>query len=246
MISIDDFIIDTSIMDNIILPKKTASKIIKYENNYNNSTKNYCTYRKLNIDPLSLEVMDVKYPVFKIYKMWDPYTGEFKDNDPFGPLCFDPINLTIYFWTNRYNHLLKDSNGIDDISTDDGLGAGVDFKISSKGQYPERYLWRIPIVDCYIEKTNSAKEEAFLSSIPKIGPKLQRNDIVELYNLVKKCVNIQPHRLSRIPDLPAMYDIYHIAIDPQPDISKIDNSISIIEARNMVNIQAAYKLVYDF
>ena len=242
----ENFIIDTSVMDTITLPTKSANKEIKYAINYDENTKKYCIYRKLNIDPLSLEVMDSSYPVFKIYKIWDAYNGEFKENDPFGPLCFDPINLAIYFWTNRYVHLLKDSDDVNNISTDDGLGAGVNFIVNGKGQYPERYLWRIPVVDCYIEKTNSVKENAFLSSIPKMGPILLRKDIIELDCLVKKCAKLYPNRLSRIPDLLGIFDIYHIAIDPEPDISGIHNYESIMEARNMVNIDAAYQLVYDF
>ena len=246
MSTINNFIIDMSVMDNLQLPIKKIKQEPQYKINYNDNTKKYCTYRKLNIDPITLIALDENYPVFKVEKMWDPYTGQFTENDPFGHLSFDPISLTIYFWMNRYTHLLKDSTSTDNISTDDGLGAGEDFIINSKGKYPERYLWRLPIVDCYIEKTDNIKEESFLNSVPKLGPKLERHDIEILYELVKQCVKLHPNRLERIPDLVSMYDTYHIAINPEPDISNINEGNSIIESRNIANVRAAYKLAFEF
>lgn len=238
-----EFVLDMGIMESISLPKKTEKKIVKYNKDYDSSTEKYKTYRRLNIDPISLSAMEKDYPFFEVYRMWDPYTGEFSEkNDPFGSLKFDPISLTIYFWMNRYRHLLKDSDGVHEMATEDGLGATEQFK-SPRGVYPEKYLWRLPVIDCYIEENKDPLEKSFIGSIPKVGPKLTKDDIVKIYELVKKCVKVYPKRLKRIPDLLKMYDTYHEAINPNPDISKIKGASSNLEAKNMANVIAAHKLV---
>lgn len=213
-----------------------------YTVDYNDDTINkYKPMRVFGTDPISRERLDKSIPVYRVDKMWDPLTGLFtNEKDPHGPLVFDPVELTKYFYLNRFTHLWKEEEDTgDDLLQEcplEGLGAGEDFLIKGRGYYPEYFIWRIPIRDCYVPKDTP-------NYIVLKGPKLNRKDIKNIHNLLKKCPKSHINKVFReIPDLVKMYDLYMQAINPKPDLSVLDN-IDDPDANNMANILAARQLV---
>ena len=180
----DDELID---FDNLNIklnePKK---KEIKYDIEYDNTTTNiYKSYRELKIDPISGENI-IDSESFKVPYMWDSITGEKLDKkDPFGSLYFNPIFLLKYFYKKRLNYLWNDeldegnNGGFFEGYYDIGIGSGENFDVVSRGSFPEYYLWRLPIIDCYLQKDHK-------KSIPTKGPKLNKIEIEEIYKLCLK------------------------------------------------------------
>lgn len=121
---------------------------------------------------------------FKYYYMWDPYTGEkLSIKDKFGPLCFNGFELCYYLYKNRLNGLWNEPNEDYDGYYGELLGTGKNINIISRGCYPERYLLRLPIIDCYLH------ENSKISHVT-MGPILEQNEIEELdkildYNYTK-------------------------------------------------------------
>ena len=195
--------------------------------------------RKMKTCPICDET--VSSNAFKIPKMWDAITGEFlKNNDPYGPLHFHPICLVECFYCNRMNGLLENeldegiAGGYYEAVPGDGLGAGEDMEIS-RGSYPELFLWRLPINDCYLEVGLSR-------SIPIKGPKLNRSDIIKLGQLINKLSKDEwSTSFTILPNIINIYDAYMEAINKNPDTSKILNNTGT-DIKFLANLAAANKL----
>lgn len=193
----------------------------------------YRVFRQLCIDPISGCEID-KDRAFVFEYMWDPYTGErLPDKDPNGGLCFDPDQLIKYFCFNRLNKLWVDpkdivNNGHGNGSGygegyfqghyDDGVGAGENFYVASRGYHPEWYLFRLPISDCYLTKEHNTQILTF-------GPKLTNEEIQEIDRKAKLSASnyIGMFRRSR-PSLVDMKKWYDRAIALEPDISHLYTS----------------------
>ena len=143
--------------NNTIIKKKDNSNLNNYNNKYDDKTINY--YRKLReikLDPILQEQISDNIS-FKYYNIWNPYTGEtLTDIDPYGPLCFHPDLLIKYFYTNRLNELWNeeydDGENLYEGHYGDALNSGENIFIQSRGENPEKYLFRLPISDCYWKK----------------------------------------------------------------------------------------------
>jgi hypothetical protein len=162
-----------SIVNVHVKPKKDNNKAyhISYEDR---TSKYYTTLRIRKMDPfINIELEDV---FFKFDHMWDPYTGERTMIDPFGPLCFDPDTLIHYFHINRLKNLWVPSSR--DINNNyyeayyDML-VGSNMNIIGRGECPEKYLFRLPIIDCYLEKD-------YNKSVITMGPILTNNEIKQI------------------------------------------------------------------
>jgi hypothetical protein len=76
-------------------------------------------------------------------------------------------------------------NGIDDNAGtyqgyyDDNIGTGEDIEISGRGSFPERYLFRLPVFDCYLTDEHN-------SNVITMGPKLTNNEIQKIDELAEK------------------------------------------------------------
>ena len=125
---------------------------------------NYENYRRNKIDPILLVDLPMndmeEKDLFKFEYKWDPYTGlRSKQKDPNGALYFDPNVLINYFYANRLNNLWIDEyfDGNDYIQGHygDALGKFPNFEIKGRGPHPEWYLFRLPIIDCYLEDEHS-------------------------------------------------------------------------------------------
>ena len=69
-------------------------------------------------------------------------------------LYFDPNTLIHYFYINRLKNLWIDES-IEDGNYYQGhygyaVGNGPDFEIKGRGKHPDWYLFRLPIIDCYM------------------------------------------------------------------------------------------------
>jgi hypothetical protein len=179
--------------------------------------------------------------------MWDPYTGERCGKDPHGSLHFHPDDLIHFFYKRRLKMLWnepKDENGgFFEGYYGDAVGSGYDIKIEGRGIYPELYLFRLPIDDCYLPKDSDL-------SIISMGPKLTEEDIVLIDELAEKYHknNYQMCFRKQRPSLVKMKKFYDTAISNNPDITKLSeysnnlNKEKIDELKSRVNREAVEEL----
>ena len=187
-----------------------------YMNEYDDITRVYYKKHRINhTDPITFEKMS-ENTSFKYPYMWDPYTGKILESDPYGPIYFHPMNLLIYFYNNRLKTLWEeqsvDNNGRWSGWYGSGVGMGEDFEIKSRGIYPERYIFRIPIQNCYLKKGHKL-------SLVTMGPKLSNSDICMLDNLI--VTYWSKHKLynniyKKIGSLYKMKCYYDLAISLSP------------------------------
>lgn len=152
-----------------IINKNNAINLKKYDKT---TTEIYRIKRQFKIDPLT----DQEIPsnlLFEYNYRWDPYTGMIIDEDPIGPLCFNALNLYNYYYLNRFKGLWNAPEGQFEGYYGDLVGAGPDLEIKSRGSNPEKYLFRLPIIDCYLPPEHNF-------SIITMGPKLSNEDIEKI------------------------------------------------------------------
>ena len=208
---------------------------------YDEQTEEY--YRVLRLtkqDPVSHIQIDPTTG-FKFEDEWDPYTGERLGKDPHGPLWFDPDLLIKHFYTKRLHKLwvepTDDDNGYFSGSYDDAMGTGSDLTINKK-PHPEWYLFRLPIIDCYLTKGHMRQVITF-------GPKLTDAEIKEIDR--RSSLKGESYRYSfahHRPSLTLMKTIYDQAINKTP---LIENAASLTYdelcvARSRYNMVAIDKL----
>ncbi len=223
------FSVDTDIEYNTIKKdKEPKEKKITYMKDgrpikYDDRTETYYrVLRKTKQDPITHLDVNVETG-FKFEHEWDPYTGERLGLDPHGALWFDPDLLIKHFYTKRLQKLWIDpvdsDEGYFQGRYDDAEGAGEDFYIHGvRGKhYPEWYLFRLPIIDCYLTKDH--KEQVIT-----LGPKLTQDEISEIY---KKAV-MQGDSYRNMfgfhrPNLLLMKSFYDQAITKEPKIENSEN-----------------------
>ena len=198
--------------------KKTKKKKDKYESlkniKYNCDTIDYYVgLRKTKLDPISMT--DINNNAFEYPNMWDPYTGDIQEKDPYGPLYFDPDNLIYAFWKKRLSNLWIRENdsqeGYYEGYYGSGLGIGEDFFIVGRGAHPERYIFRIPIIDIYL--TDDHNEQ-----IITLGPKLTDEDVENIYNLSLKNPNNYKKKFKRNrPNIIVIKILFDISISKEPE-----------------------------
>ena len=202
------------------------SKIYNSKKNKLKKINSYKSFRQNKIDPILFEQLPFRNydesSLFKFGYKWNPYTGErynIKDED--GPLCFDPNILIHYFYTNRLNNLWIDGyyDGNDFIQGHygDALGKFPDFEIKGRGKHPEMYLFRLPIIDCYLE-------EDYNKMIVTMGPILTDKEIKKIYSLSKKYGSYFKNTYGyKKPNLVKLKTLYDNAVSP---CSEYDNNIN--------------------
>jgi len=186
------------------------------------TTEKYRVLRLRKMDPFSLTELDEKY-AFKFPYKWDPYTGERLGTDPDGPLYFDPDLLIKYYYTKRLDKLWSqptdDDSGYYQGYYDNGVGADDNFYVTGRGNHPEWYLFRLPIIDCYLTKTHN---EQFIT----FGPKLTFEEIKEIEKLAILRPNnyIEQFGYCR-PSLIKLKKYYDIAVAKIPAASDIESEL---------------------
>lgn len=244
----DSLLIDFS---NIIeLPKK-IDKVPEIVYDYTTREK-YKAFRVRKMDPILLIDLDDQY-AFKFKYKWDPYTGEkligqnkefIKDEN--GPLYFDPDALIKNYHVKRLDKLWvkpsDEQNGYYEGHYDDAVGAGEDFHVSGRGFHPEWYIFRIPLIDCYLTENHNNQHITF-------GPKLTDDEIIE----IERLANLRPNNYKQMygydrPSLSLMKRLYDNAISKtpslllNPDSGKI-SKVELQEYYNKANRKAVDQLI---
>lgn len=168
---------------------------------------NYDSFRSNKKDPLThmnLPLIKGK-PLFEYKHCWNPLSGEIIGKDPRGSLYFDPDTLIHYFYTNRLRYLWNEGDFQYSGNYGDGLGNGPDFHIPGRGYSLHYYLFRLPINDAFCD--NLSKQQT------TIGPKLDFQDIIKLYEL-SSYYGDNYHKLfgTQRPNIIEIYELYHEAI----------------------------------
>ena len=198
----------------------------------------FSRFRVQMIDPIlmiELPVIENK-PIFEFKYAWDPYTGE-RTGIAKKSLYFDPDTLIHTFYCKRLNHLWISS---EDGTYGDAVGNGPDFKINSRGCFPEWYIFRIPDVDTYIPKDHNLQ-------IPTMTPKLSGEEIKELYFMALTYGNNyeKTYKIKR-PNIVLMKELYEEAISPAPTIPlKVFETEDDYELKNELQLMANRQAVED-
>lgn len=186
------------------------------------TTEYYRILRMRKMDPIiSVELDESK--CFKFYDKWDPYTGERSDKDQDGPLCFHPDVLIQYFHVNRLNNLwvepIDDNEGYHFQGYYDiAVGSGEDIFVQSRGFCPDKYLFRLPITDCYLTKDHN-------NNFITLGPKLTDDEIIEIERLANLYGDNYKNMFGkRRPSLSLMKKYYDQAISKNPVLENIDTA----------------------
>jgi hypothetical protein len=219
-------------------PRKKGSKYgIKYEDR---TSKYYKTLRKCKIDPFTLDELTDENAFIFPYK-WDPYTGERLEFDPYGPLYFNPNNLIRYFYMNRLNRIWiqpsDEDGGYYEGYYGDAVGCGEEFEITSRGHFPEWNLFRLPIIDCYLEPNHN-------NQIITMGPILTDEELSDIHN--KSNHNTYRTEFKQnIPNIINMKNMYGQIISKTPtiDVNNDDTDNIINEKYSIANREAVLKFV---
>jgi len=198
-----------------------------YDNSYDDTTCVYYKSHRIKItDPIMFDELKIKSS-FKFSDMWDPNTGNRTGEDPFGPLYFHPINLLNHFYQTRLNGLWINPNDGYEGYFGDVVGSGEDITLS-RGIYPERYLFRLPIPNCYLKKGHNM-------SIITMGPKLTNREICELDRIINKYWSNHEMYETIYTKIGSLYKLkcyYDVAIAKKP----VDIDLSGLELGNREHI----------
>lgn len=184
-----------------------------YTEKYDENTLEYLELRKSKTCPLTFEDID-EDKAFKYYNKWNPITGEILDEDEHGPLYFDPVALYMFFLNNVMNHLLLNIEG-GIYYNNETIGIGKDFNNGKRGSYKEKYVFRLPIDDCYCT-------EGFDNKIPTMGPVLNDAEIIHIDELINAYYYDNDDIKKNYKDSTKLYEIkrlYDIAIDDDPSFN---------------------------
>ncbi|MBA42645.1 MAG: hypothetical protein CMF62_01375 [Magnetococcales bacterium] len=240
----EDFTQDDFIIEKKKKPKsayKLNGRIIKYDNR---TMVWYRGLRKQKIDPIICDEVSEDI-AFKFKDRWDPYTGERIEEDPYGSLYFNPVHLLYYYYSNRLNKLWSYSEGEYQGYYDDGVGAGENFNVKGRGDYPEWYLFRLPIPDCYLTKSHN-------NNVVTMGPKLSKDELEQIDSLMKLPKLISQYKnfyKKNPPSILHMKKYYDLAISNNVQIDEEkefltdeEKLLSDAELKNKINRNAVIKL----
>jgi len=216
----------------------------KYKKKYTKETMEYTINRKTKEDPITWEDYDFEENdprAFKFEYMWNPYTGKRSSKkDPYGALYFNPADLLHHFYTFRLLNLWVDevdeTGGYYQGRYGDAVGIGSTFEVVSRGKFIEWYLFRLPIIDCYIPEGQTKQSVS-------MGPRLTFDEIKEIDE------KVQTHwveyykskfRKRKVPSLLKIYELWTKAVSKHPinteniPLEQRDDAISVAN-RDAVN-----------
>lgn len=219
-------------------PAKSTNHTV---NNFDKRTTEYYRILRLRkMDPIMCTELE-DYKCFKFHEKWDPYTGDRLSLDQDGPLCFHPDIIIHYFYTKRLANLWVEP--VDDIGGfhyqgyyDVAVGAGENIYIESRGFCPDKYLFRLPINDCYLSIGHNTN---FIT----IGPKLSDDEVEQIDNLASlygdnyKTLFGKPR-----PSLKTMKYYFDQAISTTPDLGTSD--ISQLTSTQLKELRDKYNRIY--
>ncbi len=189
--------ISNSIDDNIDIKDKIDDKnnnIVQYDKT---TTETYRIKRLYKIDPLTDQTIP-DYLIIEFSNVWNPYTGKILDIDVTGPLCFNALSLYDYYFVNRFKGIWNPPQNQFQGYYGEYLGGGLNLEIKSRGTNPEKYLYRLPIIDCYLPISHN------LSTIT-MGPKLTDEQIDKIDDIVSK-YHKNKNNFTPLKTLKELYD----------------------------------------
>ncbi len=233
---LDNLNININNLNLVFEEKSITDPKIKYDER---TTEYYKTLRKLKLDPITCDELENK-PHFEFKYKWDPYTGERLEEDPDGPLCFDADTLIKYYHIHRLRDLWvepkQEMYGLYQGYYDYLVGAAVlkdnkvEINIEGRGNCPEKYLFRLPIIDCYLPKEHN-------NNIITMGPILTDSDIKDIYEIAN--MNKNNYKINYKKDRPSIIEMkkaYDQAINKNPIINyKYEKNLSEQEIRTKEN-----------
>ncbi len=176
------------------------------ENNVNNNTirqydktttETYRIKRLYKIDPLTDQEIP-NHLAIEFKYVWNPYTGNLLEEDITGPLCFNALALYDYYFSNRYKGIWNPPQNQFQGYYGEHLGTGSNLEIKSRGTNPEKYLYRLPIIDCYLPPEHN------FSTIT-MGPKLT-NEQIELIDGIVSKYHKNKNNFTSLKTLKEYYD----------------------------------------
>jgi len=204
-----DLLVDFSKVHLEGLRNKTKPPV--YTENYDEMTNYYKSHRIQKTDPITFAELKEE-TCFSYDKMWNPYNGLILNNDPFGPLCFSPDTIVSHIYYTRLNNLwISESDEKDGVYSGyygDGVGAGEEFELINRGNYPERYIFRLPIPNCYLPEEHNMNTITF-------GPKFTNQDITKLDTLMNN-YHKSNDIYKKIGSLANLKRYYDVAISKDP------------------------------
>jgi hypothetical protein len=226
--------INDLVINNVIKNVKNNSNIIK---SYNFMTKETYRMKRLTKRDIFNDNILNQHECFEYIKVWNPYTGNIIDkDDEFGPLCFDGYELSYYYYINRLNGLWNVALDGYDSYYGELLGTGKEINIASRGSYPEKYLLRLPIIDCYVYEDSS-------HSVVTMGPIISDDEIDRLDNILCYCRDTLDKKFTEneklMKTLKYNYD-EALNSNPNPTCELIENIIEKYPDLNQKNINEKY------
>lgn len=196
----------------------------QYVDNYDTTTTQYYkAYRIKKMDPILFTQLNDKN-AFKFYAIWDPLTGARTGIDPYGPLYFNPITIMEYIYKSAKDRLWIDATDDMEGYYTEHVGAGEECMIVGRGTYPEKYLFRLPISDCYLNPDHNM-------SVITMGPILTDAEIIEIDDLLVKYWkndNVYKKYYHKIGSLYLLKKYYDVAISKTPlEMGLIDIDIDM-------------------
>lgn len=192
----------------------------KNNNNYDlTTTETYRIKRLFKLDPFTDEEIPENL-MFKFYHKWDPYTGERSTIDEVGPLCFNALTLYEYYFKNRLNGLWNPPTGVFEGYYGDLVGCGENIEIVSRGLNPQKYLFRLPIIDCYLKQDHNL-------SVVAMGPLLTNEEI----NTIDKLINGK--KKSPLSLIKKYYDSAITTNIPQIEIENLKNNFPTFDEKEL-------------
>jgi len=187
----------------------TNKQKVKTDTNEYDSITNehYRIMRLYKHDPIMNDPIPA-HLLFEFKYKWNPFNGERTTIDENGPLCFNALHLYEYYFKNRYNGLWNPPVDQFQGYYGDLVGSSPDININSRGSNPEKYLYRIPIIDCYLKKNHN-------HSIITMGPKLNDDEIKLIDGLLANC--------KKSISLSTMKEYYDNAINDKPNIMDLQD-----------------------
>jgi hypothetical protein len=219
---------------------------IQYKTNnieqYDKTTsETYRIKRLYKIDPILNNEIPIEL-IFEFPYKWNPYNGLRDNFDPIGPLCFNAINLYEFYYINRFKCLWTPPQDGYQGMYGDSVGSGKIVNIKSRGENPDKYLFRLPIIDCYLPIDHNL-------SVVTIGPELTENEISQIDKII---MNHHTKRFnSNFASLTMLKYYYDRSLDILPDhnsdeikdLKKIHPNLSDNEINQKFNRYYVDKLV---
>lgn len=200
--------IKTNESSDILITNTNSDLKTEIKEQYDTTTnETYRIKRLFKIDPIT-DVEISKELIFEFKHKWNPYNGIRCELDDIGPLCFNAINLYDYYYINRYKGLWSPPQDGFQGMYGDMVGCGKNGLVKSRGTHPEKYLYRLPIIDCYLPSSHSL-------SIVTMGPELNDQEISEIDSIVLK---YHPKKSnSKFASLTMLKYYYDCSLNPSPD-----------------------------